>query len=431
MPTVTITGAAGTNVVSSLQVTTASTAALAQTAANNVSALFTSGFGQVNINGGVSTGALIVGSIGGTTDTNAGSISVLNIPNNVQSLLINNTGATTASNSRFVGNETVIAGTGNLTFTDNGASTTIITGGGTNAITFSANSTNASFTSDGVNTLNVNTSSGATSVFGTSTSSDTIIGTASTTGGITYTSAAGAKAFINPGAANVTVFGAGGAGTETVFGGASVNSFSGKLTVTDGTGYFQGGTAGGNVIGSSTVGSTTLIGGGSGDVLTAKGLSDKLVAGAGAATLDGSSSLGGDFFFASSTGAALMYGSRAIGDTFFTNNSTVAGVGFTGSFIDLHTGPNSQLRGLNNNVSGTVAVGFSGSGANFASVGDFVSGTDKVVLNTSAVGSSFTLANGTVAGAGGSIAYTNLVTSNGSTITFYNATLTNTDIIKI
>lgn len=434
MPQATLAGGSttGPNAVITIQNNSSQAQVAAQTAFNNISALLGQGFSDININAGAPPTGLIVGSVGGTSDTNSGTINLGTLGANVQALTINNTGSTTAANSKYVGNESIVSGTGNLTFTDSGASTVIVTGGGTNTITFGSGSTNASFSGDGANTLTVNTTGGATSVFGTSASSDTIIGSSATlAGGITYTSAASAKAFINPGAANVTVFGAAGAGTETVFGGASVNSFSGKLTVTDGTGYFQGGTAGGNQLGSSTVGSTTLIGGGSGDVLTAKGISDKLIAGAGMATLDGSNSAGGDFFFASSNGASLMYGGKSVGDTFFTNNSTVMGAGYTGSFIDLHTGPNSQLRGLNSNVPGTVAVGFSGSGANFATVGDFVSGVDKLVLNTAVTGSSFTLTSGTLIGSSGPVAYTNVQTSNGSLITVYNAVVTNNDVIKI
>lgn len=422
----TLSGAAGQNTVSVITLSTGQTQVAAQTSLNSISTLISGGYTGVNITTGAIPTTPIIGSITGTANVILGTLA-----NNVQALTITNTGTTTVANSKFIGNESVIAASGGLTFTDSGASTTIIVGGGTNTINFGSGSTNATFTGDGANTLNLSTASGATSVFGTSASTDTIIGTAGTSSNVTYTSAAGASVFINPGAGNVTVFGTGGAGTATVFGGSSVNTFTGTLTVVDGTGYFQAGTAGGNNLGSSTVGSTTLIGGGGKDVLTAKGVKDVLVAGAGTATLDGSHSAGGDSFFSSSSGTSLMYGGDFNGDTFYTNTSTVVGTGFTGSFINLHTGPNSQLRGLNNNVAGTVAVGFSQNGANFATIGDFVSGVDKLVLNTAITGSNYTLTSGTLVGSTGPIAYTNVQTTNGSLITVYNATLTNSDITKV
>lgn len=430
MTSVTVTGATGTNVVSSILVTSLQTQLMAQMAANNISALFSQGYGQTDISNGVTTSAPIVGSIGDTSDAAVGAKTVLLIPSNVQALTINNLNSTTASNTAASTNQTIISGVGNLTFTDYGNLTQIFTGGGANAITFETLSSNASFLGDGANTLYINTQIGTTSIFGTSASTDTIIGSANVGGGITYTSAGGSTVFINPGAANVTVFGAAGAGIETVFGGSSTNNFTGRLTVTDGTGYFQGGTAGTNMIGSSTVGSTTLIGGGSGDMLVSKGMNDILVAGSGSATLDGSRSAGGSSLFASADGSSLQYGGISKGDTFYTNNSTVAGTGFTGSFFDLHTGPNAAFQNLNTTVSNTVAVGFDNPGANYAAVGDFISGLDKIVLNTAVVGSSYTFSNGYVQGSNGAIFYTNLTTSNGSVITVYNTALTDNDIIK-
>ena len=436
MPTVTITGASGAMVATSIQVTTASTAAIAQAAADSISTLTAAGggFGQANINAGVTTTVPVVGSLGGSTFANYDTLTANAIPNNVQSLVINNSGNTTASNSRFIGSETVLSGSGNLSFTDNGSSTSIVTGGGVNAITFSAFSANGSFTGDGANTIAINSANGATSVFGTSGSSDTINGVASVGGkssSLVYTAAAGSTAFINPRASNVTVFGANGAGSTTVFGG-SPNAFTGTLNVTNGSGLFQGGTAGNNFLGSSTVGGTTLMGGGSGDLLQARGLGDSLMAGAGSSTLDGSFSVGGDTLSGSSTGASLIYASKTQGDVILTTNSTVQGIGYVGEFIDLHTGPNSLLRSLNANVPSTIYGGAAGSagatGANFASVGDFISGVDKLLLST-VLGAS-TLVTGTLAGAGGQpLAYSQVTTTNGSNFIFYNTILTAGDII--
>lgn len=429
MPTVTITGAAGTNVVQTLQVTTAATAQIAQLAANNISTLFGSGgFTDANINSGFYPTIPTVGSIGQATQAASGTLTVFNIPTNVQALTINNSGDTFASNSRFAGSETILSGTGNLNFTDNGASTRFITGGGSNTITETSLSSDALITGDGRTIVGLN-SAGQTTVTGTGASADTIFGSASVASGLTYNSATGASVFINPRAANVTVFGAAGAGTETVFGGS--DAITGKITVVDGTGLFAGGINGGNTLGSSTVGSTTLIGGGAGDVLTSKGIGDKLVAGAGAETLIGTNSAGGDVFFGSTSGSSLSYGSQSIGDTFFTAPTTQTGTAPALAlldFIDMHTTAQSvTIRNLNTTVSNTIAVGFDGAGANYATVGDFITGVDKVVLNTSVVGGSYTLSTGTL---GGTLSYTNLQVG-GGLVTFYNATLTTNDIIKI
>ncbi len=429
MPTVTVSGASGAGVVTSLTTTTASTAAIAQSAFNSISGLF-SNFGQANINAGTVPGGQIVGSLGGTAQGNYGTLTAT-IPSNVIALTINNTGATSVTNTRFVGSETVLAGAGTLTFTDNASSTSIVTGGGNNTITFSQYSQNGTFVGDGTNTINVNAATGASSIYGTAASADTIVGSASGSG-IVYTSATGSTAFINPLASNVTVFGAGGTGSTTVFGGVG-NQGTGRLTVTDGTGLFQGGTAGKNMLGSSSIGGTTLMGGGGGDVLQSKGANDLLKAGGlGSSTLDSSYSVGGDTLMGSSSGASLIYASQTIGDTIYTTNSTFAGVGFVGEFIQLHTGPNSLLRSLNASVSSTIigGGGVGNSGAQFATMGDFISGVDKLLLVTSVVGTA-SLTTGSIATGNGPLLYSNVTTSNGSLFTFYNTTLTQNDIKTI
>jgi len=220
------------------------------------------------------------------------------------------------------------------------------------------------------------------------------------------------------------VFGAAG-GTVSVFGGSSTD----QLTVNSGTGYFAGGTHGGNTLTSSSVGLTTLVGGGANDVLTAYGTNDVLVAGSGIETLNASNSSGGVNLWANANGASLMYGSNSTGDTFFTNTSTVMGVGFEGTFIDMHTAPNSTVPGLNH-ASNTLVVGlFNSNLANYAAVGDFVSGTDKIILDTLHVGASYTLAYGTVNS--GTEQVTTLTTSNGSTIIFWTSHVVASDIIKV
>lgn len=426
MPTVTITGAAGAGVVNFLTVTSAGTAAIAQAAANNISSLFGS-IGQQNVNGGYAGGSQIVGSLGSASQSSAGTLAPT-LNSNVVALTINNSDTTTAANARFMGSQTVLAGSGNLNFTDNAGSTYVITGGGTNNITFSAFSNGATFNGDGVNTLNVNTSFGTTSVFGTSASSDTIQGS-SAGGSIVYTSATGATAFINPSASNITVFGAGGVGSTTVFGGVNTPG-SGKLNVVDGRGLFQGGTAGSNIMSSSSVGGTTLIGGGNNDVLSAKGVGDFVrAAGLGVSTLDASYSKGNVTIQGSSSGASLIYASQTQGDTINTTASVADAGSFVGEFIQLHTGPNSLFRSLNSNVASTI-VGGGGQTTNAiqkATMGDFVSGLDKLVLVSSVVGAYYGLATGSY-GAGAGQVYTNVQTQNGSVFTFFNSTLTTNDI---
>jgi len=423
--TVTIVGASGTNVVSQLQVTSSQAYAAANLAASNIESLFGT-YGQLNINTGYAGTAPIIGSAGGSgVPTNNGTLVVGTLTSAVQGLLINNTGLTTASNVRFVGGETVLSGTGNLLFSDNGVGTQIITGGGTNTINFTASSMFGTFIGDGANTINVNSSSGVTSIYGTSASVDTITGSGS--GQISYTSAPGSSAIINPGSANVTVFGAAG-GTVSVFGGYGTD----QLTVNSGTGYFAGGTNGGNSLTSSYAGLTTLVGGGNGDVLTSYGTGDVLVASTGAETLNGANSGGGVNLWASSTGSSLMFGSAATGDTFFTSTSTVQGVGFEGTFIDMHTAPNTSLPGLNH-ASNEIVVGLGDTAklANFASVGDFVSGLDKIVLVTANIGANYNLSYATVSTGTGTEAMTTLTTTNGSTILLYNAHVVASDITKV
>ncbi len=428
MPTVTITGASGAGVVNFLTVTSASTLAVAQAAADNISSLFGGSIGQQNVNSGYSGGTQIIGSLGSASQSSVGSLSPT-LNSNVVALTINNSDTTTVSNARFMGSQTVLAGSGNLNFTDKAGSTYVITGGGTNNITFSSFSSNGTFNGDGANTINVNATAGTTSIFGTGSSTDTIQGS-STGSNIVYTAANGATAFINPSASNITVFGAGGVGSTTVFGGVGTPGI-GKLTVVDGNGYFQGGTAGTNIMSSSSVGGATLIGGGNNDFLSAKGVGDVVKAGGlGVSTLDASYSKGGVTLQGSNSGASLIYASQTQGDTIFTTSSIYNAGPFVGEFIQLHTGPNSLFRSLNNSVSSTIVGGGGGQAANsvqHATMGDFISGLDKLVLVSSVVGAYYGLATGSY-GPGAGQVYTNVQTANGSLFTFYNSTVTTNDI---
>jgi len=333
----------------------------------------------------LTTSGPVVMGIGQGSPAGVGYVNVGTLQPNVVAVLVNNTNRTSLATSQYAGNDTVVAGTGGLTMVDNGYFDTINVGGGSNYVTL--NGVGATFGGDGTNfiTLNYGNRGVASTVNGTTASTDTIKGNVGATGNLLYNDGGG-TAWINPTAGNVTIMG--GTGTETVFGGSAylqgkgvvtANAFTGSLTVVNGTGYFAGGTAGNNIMSTSSVGGTTLVGGGSGDMLTSNGPNDRLVAGGGIETLNASNSSGGVALFGSSSGATLMYGSASAPDDFWIANSTVAGTGFVGAFVALHTAPNSPIDNLNTTVHNTVDLGGSGTlGMANASVYDFISGVDKV-----------------------------------------------------
>ncbi len=416
----TVTGA--TSGVTTIPQNSSGNGAMAQTLLNGISTI--NGGAQTDGSTLTATSTLLtptitVVGIGGTNPTNLGPINVGTLLPNVVAVVINNSSTTTLANTSFSGNETIVGGNGGLFVTDNGAFDTINVGGGTNSATL--NGTGGTFSGDGLNTITLTApNKGATTtVIGTSGSSDTIKGAVGATGNLSYTDGGGA-AMINPTAGNVTILGGSG-GSQTVFGGAAfvggtlvtTNSFTGSLTVTNGTGYFGGGAAGNNSIGSSSVGGSTLLGGGANDTLRAGGIGDVLIAGNGIATLDASTSAGKDTLFSSSNSLTYMYGSKTQGDTFFFGTSTVSGstVGFTGStFIAAHTAPNSALYSLNTSVSNTFAIN---GGAELGTVYDFVSGKDILSLS-SAQGGTATLYT-PATGSGQSV----LTTTTGTTIAFF------------
>ncbi len=325
------------------------------------------------------TTPIVVG-IGGTTPTNAGTVTGT-LTSNVVAVVVNNTGTTTLTNVAGTGNQVVVAGNGGLTFNDVGAGTTVDVGGGTNVDNMSG--FGDTFTGDGSNTITLSGASrgAADSIVGTTASTDTITGAAGSTVGVVYTDGGvGSKALINPTAGNVTIVGNG--GVESVYGGNG-NAFSGSLTVTGGNGFFVGGTAGANFIASGTAGGSTLIGGGANDILTGNGSGDFLLASnaSGAETLSGAG--GNDTLRASLTptaGVDLMYGSSKGSTEFDLGASTVAGTAttgiiFKGDYVSMHLAPTGVSLGT---VSNTVVV--SGSTAEFGTVLDFISGTDKVLV---------------------------------------------------
>ena len=377
--------------------------------------------------------------IGGSTPAAYGATSTT-IGVTATAVVVNNTSPVILTNSVGTANQIIYAGIGTLNMTDVGTSDTIVSGGGIGTITFSATSLNSQFRGDGTNTISVIGSSvaslaGVTSIYGTAASADTINGVAPGAAGIYYQAAIGSTALIDPGAHNATILGAAGA-TEvvSVFGG---NAFTGTLSVSGGSGYFQGGSAGNNIMESSaTAAGTSLIGGGAGDVLTSQGYGDVLKAGSGAATLQGANAIGGAFFYAGATGADVMYastiagGGLALGDTFYASTSTSTGTvsgalyhgySFEGSFVDLHT----NAAGANIGATGNSSVVGSGIGAaQFMTVGDFVSGVDQLVLTLSS-GETYSIQSSTAGGVASSV----VTVSNGTQFTFLGTTINTHDIL--
>jgi len=261
-------------------------------------------------------------------------------------------------------------------------------------------------------------------VQGASTVPVTVSGGAS--GDIQYL-AIGGRGIINPGGTNVTVFGNVGSGTASVFGGSAAiggaivtaPAFTGKLTVVEGQGYFQGGTGGNNLLFTSTItGSATLQGGGDGDLLFSRGAGQVLIAGAGASTLTGftvDESVGGSTFFAGG-GNTTIFGNTGGGNTF--------GFGVGISLIDGRD-ESRDVGPLSKNVFFDAAAG----GTHLIS--DFVSGTDE--LNLSLTGA--TAADATItfftaddnSAEFGANAGTKVVLSSGTTLFFFD---TNKDGIQ-
>jgi hypothetical protein len=385
----TIGGGGGSSSLIPVIVTTLKTGSASITANTALQSIGSLSSGQVSLIGGSSTGS-------------HGS-SPVTVASSTLGVIVNNTDPQTITLSGD--NQTLYAGIGTLTINATGASDSIVSGGGNNVIDFTSTSTNGQFLGDGSNWVSINSASGTTTVLATPSTVDTITG-GSGSAGIKYVSAAGAFALIDPGAHNATVVGtAGGTEVVSVFGGLA---FTGHLTVIDGSGTLQGGSAGGNIMGTSSLsGGTELIGGGAGDVLTSYGISDTIIAGLGVETLQGAGVLGGEVFDPSSSTATV------------SGTGSYTGLAVKGSFIDLHLAGTSQI--LGDTVVGTIT----GGAAQFATIADFEHGNDKLQLSVS---STYTIATGTASGGG---VYSTVTTSNGSVFTFLGVTVNNNDIIKI
>ncbi|MCX7384699.1 MAG: hypothetical protein NT133_25515 [Alphaproteobacteria bacterium] len=226
----------------------------------------------------------------------------------------------------------------------------------------------------------------------------------------------GGRGQIAPGAGNVIVL-AGNGGNETLYGGSATiggvalnaDPFSGSATVFAGSGWFQGGSAGGNNMQTSTIpGAATLIGGGNGDVLQANAAGDLLIAGPGSAVLFASDSATGGVTFVTGSGVTTVIG--AVGG----NNVIEFGTGASTVYGQHNVGGPGGLTG------NTYFDAFAG-GSN--TIGDFLPGFDVFDVSASAGHPSvqsltFYAATGTSPfGQVGSQA----ILSDGTTINFINA----------
>ena len=161
----------------------------------------------------------------------------------------------------------------------------------------------------------------------------------------------GGAGLINANNSNVTVYGDsgpfwGGGGGMSLYGGSGVD------VVSEGAGYFQAGSGGGSLlVGSTLPGAATLVGGGNGDTLLGLGGGDVLVAGAGNETLAGASApivVTGYPGVAVPGAVTSMVGAASGGNAFAIGNGTTEITGNHGSaggnvYAELTTGPNNAV----------------------------------------------------------------------------------------
>jgi len=214
-------------------------------------------------------------------------------------------------------------------------------------------------------------------------------------------------ALINPGAANLTVFGASG-GTASVFGADSLSGGTGALSVFGADGYFVAGSGGGNLMMTSTdpnattlVGSSgtdTMFGFASGDAFRSTSGQDMMVTYATGDTL------------IAGTGQTTMFGAASGGNTFVFDG---AGSAFAfGAYGSQSAAPNNYI----DSVGGATVT-----------INDFRSGKDLFeIVGSASVGSiSITPAQG------GAPASSNVVLTDGTQITFNYAAVKSSDFTNI
>jgi hypothetical protein len=453
MADVTVLGAGGATVT--LVLSSAQNAAIAQAAVGSVTKLVEAGtLAQQNFTGsplgtppGLLGGVVVesAGNVGGLTSqyvsamvAAAGNSTIVG-PQNFTSTVVATDGAnltywnqsTAAQIFLGAGDNFLINSGGAIAFFDKGASVIQTEAGGT---TTAVVQDDGLVLVQGAGKTTVAAADGAdvvVAVQGDSTVPVTVTG-GGAGGNIQYL-AIGGKGIINPGAANVTVFGNVGGGTATVFGGTGpvgtdpAPEFTGKLTVVEGSGFFQGGTGGGNLLFSSTVaGSATLVGGGDGDQLFSMGANQFLLAGAGSSTLTGfnvDATVGGSIF-QSGGGNATIFGNTGGGNTFAIGGGLTA--------IDGRDEAAITAAGATAQANTFYVVAAAGGGAG---VGDFVSGLDtfNLTLTTSVTGQTLSSLEFFAAGASGSPfgdeGGTRMTLSGGTIVDFFGTAVKATDIV--
>ena len=320
----------------------------------------------------------------------------------------------------FKGTANLAVGTGNyVVLTDTGA-TTNVTGG--NALFVTSDIAGKS------GTTNINTGSTNASVIAQG-SSTVPVNINATSGTLFLQSLGTSAAIINPGAAKVTVFGGTFDTTTKTFNtnGGKVTLFggTGSSTVINGQGAFTGGTAGNNLMFTSTVaGSATLTGGGTGDRLFGMGKGDLFIAGAGSSTISARNPGAADNTFIVGNGFTTVFGAGQGGNTYL----------FSGLGSGLIDGRDETASGKA--FQNTYAE-FGTNGGGFHLIGDFVTGTDKLLIgaNMTAAVTFFTAGQGS--SPFGVVAGTQVKLSSGTTYSFFDTNsdgkqdIFQSDILKI
>jgi hypothetical protein len=255
-------------------------------------------------------------------------------------------------------------------------------------------------------------------------SATTVSGSA---GGMMLVSAWGGRSFINPGAANVTVFA--GAGSETLFGAGDTTlpgvalpaglqlANTGSDFVLAGNGYFHGGSGALNMMITSTLqGAATLVGGGTVDLLFSQAAGDSLRGAAGTAIMNAAGFVQPGFSVAGAAGGnvldagasnAFMFGAA------WGANTILSGSGAATVFGN---------HGVNGQVANTYVDGGGGGGL---SILDFLPGADILSLHGATLSKITSVAVGAV---GAPTPGTYLALSDGTTIAIIDQFLTATQV---
>jgi hypothetical protein len=226
-------------------------------------------------------------------------------------------------------------------------------------------------------------------------------------------SAGGGLGFIQPNGADVVVL-PGGASSETLFGGAN------QATVAGGIGMFTGGTGGGNLLQSGTVAATTLIGGGNGDVLFVSGVGQTIQTGNGTGVIATAAAVtvGGGDNYTTGTGTGTIFGAQDGGDTYnIGGNGTYELAIFHGTGLATTGTQNTTVLGGGNTVQELAA----GAGAKI-SIADWEAG--QISAGGTIAVDEFLL-NGVTANLAASAGNTVATLSDGTVVTFLNASVHN------